>query len=218
MAPTRCIRSLAGVHVLLAIFQSRGTPLAAQTVDGTVFAGGALLTSDLSEEFTADVGGGVETAVQSHDNSLALGAHLGVRWSRVAVEGTLAVVPTDLVTDLETSQDITEDQTILLISGNVLYDIIPGRFFDVFVAAGVGLKSYSADDPAGGFEAGSDPMFNIGGGARLAITEALSIRADIRDYISSFDAFEDVEGSSFDAQTQHDVLITLGLRYSTGGR
>ena len=128
-------------------------PGEAQQFDGTIFAGGALMTQDLTDEFTVNVDGQVRTAVQSHDNALALGTHLGVRWDRLAVEGTLAWIPSKLTTKIEGLEDITEDQTILILGGNVLYDILPGRFFDVFVAGGAGVKRYSADDPGGGVEA-----------------------------------------------------------------
>lgn len=192
-------------------------PVDAQHFDGTIFAGAALMTQDLTDEFTVNVDGQIRTAVQSHDNGLALGAHLGVRWDRLAVEGTLAWIPTNLVTTIEGVEDITEDQTILILGGSVLYDIVPGRFFDVFVAGGAGVKRYSADDPGGGFEGGMDFMFNAGLGARLAISETLSIRMDARDYISTFDAFEDIDGSDEDAKMQHDILITVGLRFVPGG-
>jgi len=70
-----------------------------------------------------------------------------------------------------------------------------------------------AGDPAGGFTGGSDFMFNFGGGGRLAVTEVLSLRLDVRDYVSSFDAFENAN-SEQGAKTQHDVQVTIGLSYT----
>lgn len=201
---------------LLAALLIPGGAANAQVFDGTVFAGAALMTSDLTEEFSINTGSAVETAVQSHDNALAVGAHLGVRWSALSLEGTVAVIPTDLVTDLSQSADVTEDQRILILGASALYNF-PGRFFEFFLAAGAGIKSYSADDPAGGFEAGSDVMFNAGGGARIFLTESLALRADVRDYISTFDAFEADPDSDQPTQTQHDVLLTIGLSYRGGG-
>lgn len=188
----------------------------AQSFEGNVFAGGALMVSDLSDEFTIGTGTGSETAVQSHDNGLTLGARLGLRWTAFALEGTVAVVPTKLVTRLENSPDITEDQTILILGADALYSVSSGRFLEFFVAAGGGLKSYSADDPAGGFESGVDPMVNVGGGAQLFIAPNVAIRFDLRDYISRFDAFASIPDANEPEKTQHDILLTLGISYRAG--
>ena len=192
---------------------SAAAPLAGQQFEGSVFVGAALPTQNLTDEFALNVDGAVRTALQSHENALTFGANAGVRWDRLAVEGQFAYIPTNILTEISGLEDVTTDQTILMFSGNVLYDILPGDFFDVFVVGGAGIKSYSADDPAGGFSAGSDFMFNFGAGGRLAVTEVLALRLDVRDYISTFDAFEDAN-SDEGAKTQHDVLITIGLSYS----
>jgi hypothetical protein len=188
-------------------------PAAGQQFEGSVFVGAFLPTQNLTEEFALNVEGTVRTALQSHENALTFGANAGVRWDRFAVEGQLAFVPTNILTEISGLEDIATDQSILMVSGNALYDILPGDFFDIFLAAGAGFKQYSADDPSGGFSGGSDVMFNFGAGGRLAVTEILSLRLDVRDYVSSFDAFEDVT-SDQGAKTQHDVLITIGLSYS----
>lgn len=211
-------RGIAALAVVTLVAAFAAVPAEAQRFDGTVFAGAAFMTQDLSDEFTVDTGDGtIRTAVQAHENGLAVGAHLGVRWDRFAVEGSVAWVPTKLTTRIDGLEDVTDDQTILMLSANVLYDLYSGSFFDVFAAGGVGVKSYSADDSGGGFEAGSDAMFNAGLGARMAISPSLSLRLDARDYISSFDAFESIEGSDQSAKTQHDILVTIGLRYYPAG-
>jgi hypothetical protein len=202
---------LAGAALLFGSFAA--VPAAGQQFEGSVFVGAFLPTQNLTEEFALNVDGAVRTALQSHENALTFGANAGIRWDRLVVEGQLAYVPTNLLTEISGIEDITTDQTILMVSGNVLYDILPGDFFDIFLAAGAGIKNYSADDPSGGFSGGSDPMFNFGAGGRLAVTEVLSLRLDVRDYVSSFDAFEDVT-SDLGARTQHDVLVTIGLSYS----
>mgnify|MGYP001820751602 CR=1 FL=1 len=190
-------------------------PLQGQQFEGSAFVGTFLPTQNLTEEFSLNVDGAVRTALQSHENGLTFGANAGVRWDRLAVEGQFAYISTNILTEISGIEDITTDQNIMMISGNVLYDILPGDFFDLFVAGGAGIKQYSADDPAGGFSSGSDFMFNFGAGGRLAVTETLSLRLDVRDYVSSFDAFEADANSEQGARTQHDVLITIGLSYTS---
>lgn len=204
-------RRLSGAALLLGCLAA--SPLAGQQFEGSVFVGAFVPTQNLTDEFSINVDGAVRTALQSHENSLTFGANAGVRWDRLAVEGQLAYASTSILTELSGLEDITTDQGILMLSGNVLYDILPGDFFDIFLAGGAGIKQYSADDPAGGFSGGSDFMFNFGAGGRLAVTEVLSLRLDVRDYVSSFDAFEDAN-SEQGAKTQHDILITIGLSYT----
>ena len=194
-----------------------GGPGHAQTVEGSIFAGGAFMTSDLSDEFIVDTGSRLERASQSHDNGLALGARVGLRWTALSLEGAITVVPTKLVTRLETSPNVSDDQTILILGGNALYSFTSGRFLELFVTAGGGVKSYSADDPGGGFDSGIDAMVNFGGGAHLFVTPNMAIRVDLRDYVSSFDAFANIPGSDQEAKTQHDILLTLGLSYRRAG-
>ena len=205
------LRRLSGAALVCGLISA--APLTGQQFEGSVFVGAFVPTQNLTEEFPINVDGTNRTALQSHENALTFGANAGVRWDRLAVEGQLAYVPTSILTELSGIEDITTDQTILMLSGNVLYDLVQGSFFDLFVAAGAGIKQYSADDPAGGFSSGSDVMFNFGGGGRLAVTEVLSLRLDVRDYLSSFDAFESDPNSEQGARYQHDVLVTIGLSY-----
>jgi hypothetical protein len=209
--PRARVGALAGAVLLGGLLGA--APVTGQQFEGSVFVGAFIPTQNLTEEFSLNVDGAVRRALQSHESGLSYGANAGVRWDRLSVEGQLAYTRTDLLTEISDIEDITTDQSILMLSGNVLYDIFPGDFFDVFLAGGAGIKRYSADDPSGGFSAGSDFMFNFGAGGRLAVTEVLSLRLDVRDYVSSFDAFEDVT-SEQGARTQHDVLITIGLSYS----
>lgn len=205
-------RRLPGAALICGLLAA--APLAGQQFEGSAFVGAFVPTQNLTEEFSVNVDGAVRTALQSHENALTLGANAGVRWDRLAVEGQLAYVSTNILTEISDLEDITTDQSILMLSGNVLYDLIPGSFFDLFVVGGAGIKRYGADDPAGGFSSGSDFMFNFGAGGRLAVTEVLSLRLDVRDYVSSFDAFELDPNSQQGARTQHDVLITIGLSYT----
>lgn len=206
------LRRLCGAALICGVITA--VPLTGQQFEGSVFAGSFLPTQNLTEEFSVNVDGATRTALQSHENALAFGANAGVRWDRLAVEAQLAYVPTDILTEISGLEDIATPQSILMLSGNVLYDLIQGNFFDLFAVGGAGIKNYSADDPAGGFSSGSDFMFNFGGGGRLAVTEVLSLRLDVRDYVSSFDAFETDPNSEQGARYQHDVLVTIGLSYT----
>lgn len=59
----------------------------------------------------------------------------------------------------------------------------------------------------------SSPAFHVGGGLDMALTPALGLRLQVRDYISKFDAreaiFLDVDGA-----TDHTLALTAGLRLS----
>jgi hypothetical protein len=178
----------------------------------TPFAGAFLPLTDLTDAF------GTDRVVQSHASAVAFGAHAGVRSGALSFEGTFAYVGTSL--DSEGSNvTIAEDQTILMFGGSVLYNIEMSRFMEFFFAGGLGLKSYSADDPLSppGFEAGSSIMYNAGGGLRHFISPTMAIRLDLRDYMSSFDAFELTPASDLGAKMQHDLLLTVGLSFVLGG-
>lgn len=178
----------------------------------TPFAGAFLPLADLTDAFGSD------NVVQSHSSAVTFGAHAGVRFSALSIEGTFAYVGTNL--DSEGSGvTISEDQTILIFGGSLLYNIEASRFMEFFLAAGAGIKSYSADDPLSppGFEAGSDFMYNAGGGMRIFISPTTAIRVDVRDYMSTFDAFELLSASNQDAKMQHDLLLTVGLSFVLGG-
>lgn len=182
-------------------------------VEVTAFAGAAVFASDLTDVFGGD------QIVQSLDNAIAFGAHVGARFSSFSIEGTAAIVPTDLISEsaaLGVAPSVS--QTVLMLGVDVLYDL-GGEAFEPFLAAGVGIKSYSADDPLSppGFESGIDPAFNIGVGGRLWITESAAIRIDLRDYISTFDAFDLIPDSGEDAKLQNDLLLTVGISFTSGG-
>jgi hypothetical protein len=55
----------------------------------------------------------------------------------------------------------------------------------------------------------------IGGGLRFHYNDQLSIRIDVRDWISSFDWFEDDPESS--NELQNDIILTTGFSVVVGG-
>jgi hypothetical protein len=185
--------------------------------EGSVNAGGAFFLADLAEE--------INGLTRAHESSLALGAKAGARWARFSLEGELSYVPTKVVVKTSDGFEATEDQNLTIFGVAALLNFPLSLQWEAFLAAGAGLKSYSAEDPttklgnfAPGFESGSDFTFNVGGGFRLWIQDRLNLRLDVRDYISTFDAFELTSQKGELTQTQHDLLVTLGLGWVPGGQ
>ena len=193
-------------------------PLSAQGPDLELsgFVGASLFLSDLSPGRDATFGTStVQDLIQYHESSFAVGGRLGVDLGPVTVEGTVAYFPTEITTEGNTT--FSSDQTILLFGADLLLEKDVSPFLGLFLAGGVGMKTYSSDDPfpeiglsPSGFESGSDVMFDVGGGLRLGLFQSAAIRLDVRDYISSFE----VAGAS---EMQHDLLVSVGLSWRPTG-
>lgn len=206
-------------------------PLTAQVdFEYTVFGAGAVFATDVVEPFTTT--DGLETNGESFTNSIGLGAAVTARFRDFGVEGTLTFVPTSVVFRLAAADvglpqtaelAIVDDQNLLIFGLNGLY-YLPGSnpFVRFYVAAGLAGKRYGNADPLGGWNAGmSDFGGSLGGGLNFAISPAMSIRLDARDYVTSFDAYDALdattreslahEGWPVGSRTQHDILITFGL-------
>ena len=185
----------------------------AAQVEFGAFAGAFIPTSDLTDEF------GTERITQAHDAGLVVGARIGAQLSSITLEGSVALIPTNLTTESATlGVSASADQTIISADASVLLNLGGGAFFEPFLAAGVGVKNYSEDDPSTppGFESGMDVSFNVGVGGRMRLTQTTAIRVDIRDHISSFDAFDLLPESGQDPKLQNDILVTVGISLTPG--
>lgn len=204
--------------VFVCVLLSPAKSVAAQGVEVELspFFGAALFLSDLGPARDGTLGTStVPDLVQSNESSFSLGGRLGFDFGAVTVEGVLAYIPTEIATTGNTTH--AADQSIILAGADLILKKEVNPFLGVFLAGGAGIKSYSADDPFEelqldplGFESGTDFSFDIGAGARLALTESAALRLDVRDYISSFEVLEE-------STTQHDLLVTLGLSWRPGG-
>lgn len=191
--------------VLLLAVAAWTAPLQAQeraAFEGTVFGGAGLFLNDFAEEEGVAIG---------MDNSLALGAHAGVRFAdRFGVEGTFAFLPAEASLS---SGDVSAgiDTNVLLYGASFLVNFpVRESNLEPFLAVGAGAKRYDADDVEGEeTEAETDLMWNFGGGARIFLSENVAIRLEARNYMSSFDP----EEPGLDTQLQNDVLLTAGLSF-----
>lgn len=211
------MRRLAAVLFPLLVLSASAAPGAAQArFQVTPFGGGMVFASDLSDAFSL---GDIDFEGQTLNNSVALGVHAGVRFGSIAVEGTVAYAPATMVSisDAEFDQDVKvavfSDQDVLILGANALFYLPRSSpFFEFFLTGGGGIKKYSQADPFGGWEDGaSDPTFNLGAGLQLAVSPTVSMRIDLRDYISSFDP-----GGGLEKKTQQDILIAAGVTFHPG--
>lgn len=223
---TRVCSALSVLLLMIGI----AVPVAAQ--DGaqfqiTPFAGGVAFTQDLAD--ITEAGLGLPFVRQSLTNSGAFGTHVGVRFGQLAVEGTVGFAPTTLVTPssepvestengVEAEIGVTQDQTVLLLGGSVLYYLPVNPFLEAYLAGGVGAKNYTEADFFGGWDAGeTDLGFNLGAGLELAVSRSVGVRLDVRDWVSTFDAFanqrdQDPDEEIVESETQHDIFWNIGLR------
>ena len=209
----------ATLTLVLALFPSA---LAAQQTSLTVsgFAGVFIPATDLFDELAADA------ALRfGHESGAAFGGRVAVWPSRkLGIEAEAGYLASDVglrgvVTGLG-AIDETFAANAFVASINILYALIrpPLEPLAIFISGGVGAVSRSGDFfdtalPAIDFDETTSVAGVVGIGISYGLSQMLSIRADVKDYISSFD--EDMLIG--DAQLQNDILITGSLELTFGG-
>lgn len=200
------------------------TPVMAQSqFQITPLGGGMIFMSDVADDF--DSGANFRFTGQSLNNSVAFGVQTGVRFGSLAVEGAFIFVPSSLVTqtDAALTGDATiavfSDEDVLIFGGDLLYYLPRSSpFFEFFLAGGAGIKLYKQADPLGGWEDNmSDITFDVGAGFEFAVSPTLSIRLQVRDYISTFDPIDAIRDNpnaiDLDTKLQNDILWSAGLTF-----
>lgn len=177
------------------------------TFELTAFAGGALFVSDFGSHIVPSAGDERVTEPKM-ENGVVFGAHAGIRFGQVTLEGTFGFVPGSYSGIQSGGQARTLDTNVMLFGGSLLYTLpSENQMMEVFLAAGAGGKTHSPDV--------GDPQTNIygsiGGGLRIFISPSMALRLEARDYISPYD-LSDVDGN-----LQNDLLITVGLSISPSG-
>ena len=107
---------------------------------------------------------------------------------------------------------------VFTLSAIGLYQIFAAPFtpLSIHLAGGLGVINRDGefyDEGAGLFEesldGGTDVTFVLGGGIRYGLSSRLSLRLDLRDYISSYR--QELPGGDLDSEGQNDILVTAGL-------
>lgn len=214
---TRGSRWLAGLGCPVAPAAAAG-PVAAQTAPTlriTPFAGGGLYLGEVPQSvlLVGESGEGLRIRDGERDDGFAAGLHAGVRFNaRWALEGTLAYAPT-AVSGTGWADD-TDVDSYTYGASLLFYPVGRHGRVEPFLAAGAGAKTYDHAD----IDAETDFMWNTGVGLDVALTPALALRLEARDYISVFDP----ETYGADEELQHDLLLTAGLSFTLplplGGR
>ena len=211
----------ATLTLVLALFPSA---LAAQQTSLTVsgFAGVFIPATDLFDEL------GAEAALRfGHESGAAFGGRVAVWPSRkLGIEAEAGYLASNVefrgvIIGVEPI-DTTIAANAFVASINVLYAIIrpPLEPLAIFISGGVGVVSRGGEffDTALNreFEKTTSVAGVVGLGISYGLSQMLSIRADVKDYISSFDP--EVTGGTFgDTQLQNDILITGSLELTFGG-
>lgn len=179
----------------------------------TAFGGGAIFASNLTDAFflVDEAGNTVIFDDSELETSFAVGLHTGGRKGRFAIEGGFAFVPTDFSGFTE-SRPIKIDTNLLLYGGNILYYFANPHAVEPYIAFGLGGKRYDVDvedvDPV------SDFTWNVGFGISFPLSEDLSLRVEMRDYMSTFNP----ELPGVDSGMQNDFLLTAGIGFGFGGK
>lgn len=142
--------------------------------------------------------------------SAAFGGGVGIGLpGGLVLEGQALFAPGTKLEDLSGAQ-LTEGD-ILTVSGHALYRF-PLPLVKPFFGGGVGLRSLSLDD-ATALETDSESDFTgvLLAGAYVTAVPGLNIRAEVRDYLSSFQDPRLTEDAS---KLQNDVALLAGLSFS----
>lgn len=87
----------------------------------------------------------------------------------------------------------------------------------VYLSAGLGAVNHSGTAFSNdfiGLKGGTDVGFVMGVGLQYSVGASLAVRADLRDYITSYDPEVADTGSFYQSRTQHDLMFNVGLDFS----
>lgn len=86
----------------------------------------------------------------------------------------------------------------------------------IYLSAGIGATKRSGDVYDELLELKTDT--DIGGvfglGLRYGLSSSLALRADLRDYVTSYDPEVPDTGSFYSGQTQHDMILSAGIDFA----
>lgn len=206
--------------LLLALVPSS---LAAQGLKFSVsgFGGAFVPTSDLVDEAFGEPGQPPSTIKKF---GLRTGGTLGGRGAvwitpRFGIEAEGAYASSDLdIFNLEGGEvqaDTRLPANLFFGSINAMYTVIapPLDPFSVYLAGGIGVVSRSGDGIELAFGSKTEVAGTLGVGFRYSVSPSVIIRADLRDYISSFKS----DGLSSESKLQNDLLVTAGVEVGFGG-
>lgn len=119
--------------------------------------------------------------------------------------------PPDIVLGLDQGS-LEEDANVFMGSVNVVFALIrpPLEPLVVYISGGVGFISRGGD----GFDAFDDTndVAGVWGlGLKYGVARSLWLRADVRDYVSSF------KEGDLDSKVQNDLTLNAGFELSVGG-
>lgn len=153
--------------------------------------------------------GGVTTGDLELSESAAFGGGVGIGLpGGLIVEGQALFAPG---TDLEdVSGELITEGDILTVTGHALYRF-PLPLVKPFFGGGVGYRSLSLDEVGAlGTDGEGDFTGVLLAGAYVTAVPGLNIRAEVRDYLSSFEnpLVED------ESSLQNDIALLAGLSFS----
>jgi len=196
-----------GLLVTLAIFsvqplQAQDSGQSSTRIEFTAFAGGALFMSELAD-FIVNCSGCERVANPKMENGVVVGAHAGLRFGQMSVEGTLGFIPGSYAGTTSSGQ-LSIDTSVMIFGGSLLYTLpSENQLMEVFLAGGAGGKIHSPDVG----ESSTNPYGSVGVGLRIFVSPSMALRFEARDYISPYT----------DGNLQNDFLITAGLSISPSG-
>jgi opacity protein-like surface antigen len=228
--------------LLLALLPARALAQSDTYFYVTPWIGTAFYTPEVGVDFTFEDGDVL--AKSQIVNSVAYGAFVGIRLSgRLGIEALFSYSPATMLTRFEFFDTGTETTVgyglgVILFGGNLAYAFSTSKTAIVpYLTAGAGLTSFSPSeedlldlDPLGIVQSSSEFTFNFGGGLDIPISDAVLLKADLRDYITSTkadyslswdpDCRDSSEGGFVDddectSTSLNNIIFSVGVTFRT---
>ncbi|HEY8459079.1 MAG TPA: hypothetical protein VIM99_01795 [Blastocatellia bacterium] len=158
--------------------------------------------------------------VQTVDAAFSGAATYQINYSNRVVNGELASVHFEIPVVVAPRTGVKSDNfflprtySTLLFTPGLKLKAFPGSGFSPYAVGGIGLGRFSESDsningtPNAGDRTNTSFVFNFGGGVDLNVLGPLSVRGEVRDFITGNPSFS----SPFLNERQHNLYVGVGI-------
>lgn len=158
--------------------------------------------------------------VQSAETAFSGAATYQINYSNRVVNGEVASLHFEVPIIVAPRTGVKSDNFLLprtystvIFTPGLKLKLLPGSGFSPYVASGIGLGRFSASDtningtPNTGDRANTSFVFNFGGGVDLNVLGPISVRGEVRDFMTGNPSFS----SPFLSGKQHNLYVGAGI-------